>query len=387
MSRISCIIAIVGLICIGFTPGQIFATSVFTQDFSSSGSESFVNTSTTNWNRGGYLQNLSRVSNELKVEYDSGSHYGGALRHYFAGADSTTYSYLTAETDYNELYLQFDFKFQNNFDIQDIGGTPNTKGGKIGGLAGRRNGGWGEKEPGTVVPLSDPEEIYEGWSSRMAFKEIDSGIIELMAYTYYYDTPDSVGLYGDNIIVDTVNDNTWYTIKMHVKMNTGAYKNGKLRVWINGVLKLDRSDIQYIDDTDARITELWLDSYFGGGETSPQTQYVYYDNVSVATTEGDLKPVVAQPRAYVLHDNYPNPFNPETTISFLVPQPAPVKIDIYNVMGQQIATLLNSTVETGYHEATWNGTDRSGKRVADGVYFYRMEADGYVQSRKMLLLK
>ena len=136
-----------------------------------------------------------------------------------------------------------------------------------------------------------------------------------------------------------------------------------------------------------RFTELWLNNYYGGSGTSPQTQYVYIDNISVATTEGDLKPVVAQPRGYVLHDNYPNPFNPETTISFLVPEPASVKIDIYNVMGQQIATLLNSTVETGYHEVNWNGTNRSGKRVADGVYFYRMEADGYVQSRKMLLLK
>ena len=314
---------------------------------------------------------MSRVSNELKVEYDSVSHYGGALRHYFAGADSTTYSYLTAETDYNELYLQYDFKFASGFDV--------SGGGKMPGLAGRRNGGWGCKEPGWNG--------YEGWSSRMAYKELANEVIELHAYTYYYDTPDSVGNCGDNVIVDTVTRNSWKTLKMYIKMNTGAYKNGKLKVWIDGVLKLDRSDIQFIDDTDARITELWLDNYYGGSGTSPQTQYVYIDNISVATTEGDLKPVVAQPRGYVLHDNYPNPFNPETTISFLVPEPASVKIDIYNVMGQQIATLLNSTVETGYHEVNWNGTNRSGKRVADGVYFYRMEADGYVQSRKMLLLK
>ena len=373
---IICLLSLTGVIC------QVQAITVFFENFSDAGSNTYNTSSTTGWNRGNsnYLKNLSLVDGKLEVKYVKNSHHGGWLSHYFGGlVYDDSGSFWTSETQYDELYLKYDFKFQEGFEIQ------NNKTGKMPGLAGRRNGGWGCKKPGWNG--------YEGWSARMSFKEIGDGEIQLIAYPYHYDIPSEFANCGENIVVGTLDDNTWYTIKMYVKMNTvnnnGGINNGILRVWLNDELEVNRTNMKFIDDTSATITELWLDNYFGGGNKSPQTQYVYIDNVIAATTEMgvSIKPVVAQPTGYYLHENYPNPFNPETTISFRVPQQSFVKVRIYDEMGQHIATLLNAEVQAGYHMLRWNGTDNNGRPVADGVYFYKMEADEYIQSKKMLLLK
>jgi hypothetical protein len=93
------------------------------------------------------------------------------------------------------------------------------------------------------------------------------------------------------------------------------------------------------------------------------------------------------PDRFGLAQNYPNPFNPETDIRFSVPVEAQVRIRIYNVMGQLVRTLTEQRYSTGIHHLLWNGTNDNGMSVGAGVYFYRMEAQQYVQVRKMLLLK
>ncbi|MCL2065412.1 MAG: M6 family metalloprotease domain-containing protein, partial [Candidatus Cloacimonetes bacterium] len=85
--------------------------------------------------------------------------------------------------------------------------------------------------------------------------------------------------------------------------------------------------------------------------------------------------------------NFPNPFNPETTLSFTISNSTNVKIDIYNIRGQKIITLVDSFFEAGNHEYIWNGTDEHGRTMASGVYLYRMLTDDFTQIRRMLLLK
>lgn len=85
--------------------------------------------------------------------------------------------------------------------------------------------------------------------------------------------------------------------------------------------------------------------------------------------------------------NYPNPFNPETTIEFGIKENSNVLIEIYNIKGQKVKTLINGFREAGYHSVIWNGKDNSGKPVASGLYFYRMRTDNYSKIRKMILLK
>jgi len=90
-----------------------------------------------------------------------------------------------------------------------------------------------------------------------------------------------------------------------------------------------------------------------------------------------------------LNGNYPNPFNPTTTISFSLAEASPnVKINIYNMRGQKVKTLINSELETGMHNSDWQGTDHNDKPVSSGVYFYRLLADDKViDTKRMLLLK
>jgi len=85
--------------------------------------------------------------------------------------------------------------------------------------------------------------------------------------------------------------------------------------------------------------------------------------------------------------NYPNPFNPQTTISFSLGEAAFVEVDIYNMRGQQIANLAAQDFAAGQHSLVWNGLDQAGQAVASGVYYYRIKTDQARLHRRMLLLK
>jgi len=102
---------------------------------------------------------------------------------------------------------------------------------------------------------------------------------------------------------------------------------------------------------------------------------------SVADQEG------ATPGAYELHQNVPNPFNAETLISFSLPEPSHARLEIYNILGQKIVTLLDDNLGAGAHRVHWDGRNSSGNEVSSGIYFYRLTADSYKQAKRMLLLK
>lgn len=93
------------------------------------------------------------------------------------------------------------------------------------------------------------------------------------------------------------------------------------------------------------------------------------------------------PGTFYLGDNYPNPFNPTTTISFGLPITSEIQIDIFNVLGQRIRTLISSRYDIGHHTVTWNGTDDSHSPVASGIYFYRLQAGDLTMNKKMVLMK
>jgi len=92
-----------------------------------------------------------------------------------------------------------------------------------------------------------------------------------------------------------------------------------------------------------------------------------------------------------LHSNYPNPFNPVTNIAYSVKEAGIVTLEVYNIKGQLVKTLVNELKETGTHTVTWSGTDNSNKSVSSGVYFYKMVADSnigrYTSTKKMILMK
>ncbi len=88
------------------------------------------------------------------------------------------------------------------------------------------------------------------------------------------------------------------------------------------------------------------------------------------------------PTTYSLSSPYPNPFNPTTTISFSIPQSGMVSLNLYDITGKLITTLINEQLNIGYHSIDWDGTNQSG-----GVYLVRMESEEYVETQKLLLVK
>lgn len=93
------------------------------------------------------------------------------------------------------------------------------------------------------------------------------------------------------------------------------------------------------------------------------------------------------PKTYALSQNAPNPFNPTTKISFALPATGDVHLSVFNVLGQQVKELVNGTMEAGVHEVIWDGKDNNGTSVASGIYFYKINANSFVSTKKMVLLK
>jgi ligand-binding sensor domain-containing protein len=89
----------------------------------------------------------------------------------------------------------------------------------------------------------------------------------------------------------------------------------------------------------------------------------------------------------IIISNYPNPFNPTTTINYSIKEKSRVTLSIYNIKGQKVKTLISDQLPAGTHSAIWNGRDSNGKRVGSGIYFYKMKAGDFSKTKKMLLLK
>ena len=101
----------------------------------------------------------------------------------------------------------------------------------------------------------------------------------------------------------------------------------------------------------------------------------------------ELADLSVQPTTTALLGNYPNPFNPETTIQFNLAQAGLVRLEVFDALGQKVQTLVDQSLSAGAHRALWRGVDHSGRALSSGVYFYRLQAGQQVQMRRMLLLK
>ncbi len=141
----------------------------------------------------------------------------------------------------------------------------------------------------------------------------------------------------------------------------------------------------------------------GAGTTSEQKSYSYTDKeVNTGkytyrlkqidldgsfTYSAELSVSVEIPSEFSLSQNYPNPFNPSTTISFSIPQKSPVKLVVYDILGNEIKTILNNEKDAGSYHVKWNGFNDNGNSVAAGIYIYRIKAGDFVQEKKMMLIK
>ncbi len=141
-----------------------------------------------------------------------------------------------------------------------------------------------------------------------------------------------------------------------------------------------RMHLFFLDD------HIFGSSVMGNGAPGAEIMYAAIDidfhNPPPSQADDEL---IAKP--VVLHQNYPNPFNPETTISFSMQQSESVSIEIFNIRGQKVKTLLNEQMPAGEHSVIWNGKNNAGQNVASGVYLYQISTDNHLSAKKMLLMK
>ena len=144
--------------------------------------------------------------------------------------------------------------------------------------------------------------------------------------------------------------------------------------------------------TDGLTTTTYLDDNVGNGEFTYEVSAVYdggYESdlsdpytIQHTSSGGILIPQITE-----LQGNYPNPFNPTTNIKFAISEPGYLILEVYNIRGEKVCTLLDDKMEAQYHTIVWDGKDSNRKPVSSGVYFYKMKAGKYVETKKMMLIK
>jgi len=146
------------------------------------------------------------------------------------------------------------------------------------------------------------------------------------------------------------------------------------------------------DPTAGTITAFFREDYIGltahdniihpvWTDTREGNQDVYTATIDVSTGVGD-EGVVNLPTGFALHQNYPNPFNKSTSISFRVPAVSEVTLEVYNPLGQNVATLLNAIEKPGIKKVSWDSSNQP-----SGIYFYKLTAGDFSTARRMILLK
>ncbi len=156
-------------------------------------------------------------------------------------------------------------------------------------------------------------------------------------------------------------------------------------ITIGPIATTDHGRTICLDTCFYRPTGYWM--WVGpGGSIEPAWDgphcFIVTDPSQGISSRGDMLPT-----SFDLSQNYPNPFNPTTQVNFDVPTHSQVNISVFNVLGQKTVTLVDEEMNAGSYVVDWDGTSDGGNKVSSGIYFYRMEAGSFVETKKMMLLK
>ena len=181
------------------------------------------------------------------------------------------------------------------------------------------------------------------------------GIIDAWGNQSYVDFPANQTTYG------LVRNGNWGQASIPVADIRGEFIDLRMLSYEFVILEVNGAGCEFALD----------DIYWDGGGT-------------VSIIEGELG---TTPTRFSLNNNFPNPFNPVTTLRYTLPEQAPVTLTIYDLMGREVTRLINTTQEAGFKSVQWNAVDSFGNPVSAGVYLYQIQAGEYIQTKKMVLLK
>ncbi len=213
-------------------------------------------------------------------------------------------------------------------------------------------------------------------------------------YVYYYDDHAGFSYYfsGGPITSSFLNEDN--VLKVSLVTTIGDYKfGGGAAINLNTTFTQANFDTSYTywDPFLEDSVNYTLQSYSKNGMTTasgltdvtflPTMSQKSKAKISAQITEAGL------PKEFRLNQNYPNPFNPTTSITFALPKNSFVNVKVYDMLGQEVKTLLSGDMLAGNHGVQWRGDDNGGRLVASGTYIYRITADNFVSTKKMILMK
>ncbi len=150
--------------------------------------------------------------------------------------------------------------------------------------------------------------------------------------------------------------------------------------------EFDESGWLCIDKAFIPPSGAWVFTDITGHGYPPPTNCPVCYSIGMPTSGNSADPALI-PGEFALNQNFPNPFNPSTMITYTLGRETHVRICVYNILGQFLRTLVDDDIGAGTHRIIWDGTDSHGHQLASGIYFYRMTAGAYTSTRKMTLLR
>jgi hypothetical protein len=193
---------------------------------------------------------------------------------------------------------------------------------------------------------------------------------------YYFELPDDSTHYDSN-----------YVIEAKIPFSSIQLDGDEVFIPAKGMtipLEVFASDADIPDGgAEGRLQLGDHDALDSGGEDPSQWTFAWIGMPVLTHLDFDA----AIPYEFSLSQNYPNPFNPSTTINFTLIKTENVRMDVYNVLGEKVITLVDRKMNPGKYSVVWNGHDISGRMAASGIYFYRLISGKMMKTKKMLLLK
>jgi hypothetical protein len=237
----------------------------------------------------------------------------------------------------------------------------------------------------------------DGWLYRfytidtVGFRVMETAYSDVAAYTYTFSAAERLaGEYVYSLGLDLTGDAIVEFYVMSAYGATTPYRQGfRIIDLVTNTALFERDDAA----TSYGYPSVWdvdndgvLECTTAASNYPAETSYGYQVFNTGVNTAAATRGAI--PRALNLSQNFPNPFNPSTRIEYRLESPGSVELDVMNVLGQRVQTLINGPQEAGAHRVQWNGTDATGVPQASGPYYYRLRVNGQpVQTKEMLLVR
>jgi len=249
--------------------------------------------------------------------------------------------------------------------------------------------------PQSVSPIFNPEEFLSlGNEGEIIVKFTNNHIINnsgpdftIFGNANYSKTDSSIEAKA-GIVSVSQDGTTWYDFAYNAASLTGFCGLTPTADWTSP-LNPDISGGDSFDLSDVGLSWASFVKIKDCGQIAQDDGTFAIDAVAAVNSEaftGIKDYAAASPENFTLSQNYPNPFNSETIISYRIPSESHVKLSVFNSLGQHIKTLIDSRMPAGNHSLKWNATDMTGTLVSSGIYFYRLETNNSIITKKMILM-